>query len=136
MNKHPLVLVAVLAAHSLACGGSDAPPQKPETPAKAPTSTEAPTTGTAPPAEGNATAKPGPCAPAGSKANSKGIGAYCDTAAKCGVDTFCTGDFGAPAGAQFCSKQCAGDAECGEGAYCYKEARGGGCVTLACKPRS
>ena len=76
----------------------------------------------------------GPCAPVGSKANEKGVGAYCDAKTPCSGDTFCTADFGAGAGAQFCSKQCGNDAECGEGALCYKEARGAGCVTLACAP--
>jgi hypothetical protein len=75
------------------------------------------------------------CSPPGTKGNALGIGAYCNAKTKCTGDTFCTADFGTEEGSSFCSRQCAKDSECGEGAFCYKEARGAGCVTRACAPQ-
>ncbi len=76
-----------------------------------------------------------PCSPPGTKGNALGIGAYCNATVKCTGDTFCTADFGTKEGDSFCSRQCVKDSECGEGAFCYKETRGAGCVTLACAPK-
>ena len=73
------------------------------------------------------------CVPAGAKANSKGVGAFCKKGDACPGDSFCTGDFGAPIGAQFCTIFCATDAECGDGARCFHEGRGSACVPNACK---
>jgi hypothetical protein len=109
---------------------SSAEPSAPVDPSS-PTGTASGSSSTAPSAS---TAPKAPCAPPGSKANEKGVGAFCDAKTPCSGDTFCTGDFGAPEGARFCSKQCATDAECGAGATCYKETRGAGCVTIACSP--
>lgn len=112
-----------------ACSGSAEPTAPGEPSAPSP----AGSTASAASPSASATSK-APCAPPGSKANDKGVGAFCDANTPCTGDTFCTGDFGAPEGARFCSKQCATDAECGAGASCFKEARGAGCVTLACSP--
>jgi hypothetical protein len=73
------------------------------------------------------------CVQPGQKSNDQGVGAYCDSTTPCPTNTFCTADFGAPVGAQFCSKTCTTDDQCGTGAFCYHEARGAGCVTNACK---
>ncbi len=74
-----------------------------------------------------------PCVPEGTKANDKGVGAYCDAQTRCPSRSICTGDFGASKGAQFCTFACSSDAECGAGATCFKEARGSGCVPVACQ---
>ena len=74
-----------------------------------------------------------PCVEKGAVANEQGVGAYCDAVTKCPSDRICTADFGAGAGATFCTKICTTDADCGSGAFCYAEARGSGCVLNACK---
>lgn len=73
-----------------------------------------------------------PCVPKDAKANDKGVGAYCDAKVRCAKGAFCTADFGAPVGAQFCTLMCNTDADCGSGSICFEEARGKGCVPSAC----
>src|SRR5688572_13761838 len=43
------------------------------------------------------------------KGNALGVGAYCDKATRCKTGQFCSGDFGAPEGASFCTIICATD---------------------------
>lgn len=72
------------------------------------------------------------CSVAGEKGNNLGIGQFCSkTVDECGGGTFCQAAF-APEGAQFCTKLCALDSECGAGAICFKEARGSACVPNKC----
>jgi hypothetical protein len=118
------------------CGGADPTPtgsnESKSTGTKSGTETGSDPTTPAPSASTTGT-PPTACAPVGSKGNAKGVGQYCDgKTAKCSGDTFCTADVGAPEGAWFCSQFCAKDAECGEGASCYHEARGSACVPNAC----
>jgi hypothetical protein len=76
------------------------------------------------------------CVEPGAKANDKGIGAYCDEGTRCKTGFLCTGDFGAPEGARFCTTVCQNDGECGAGAHCYAgDSRGKGCVLDACQDR-
>ena len=127
-------LVGVLVT---ACGGEGGE-QKNPTPVSTKGSTTPAPSGTAN-GGGSSTgtvASKGPCAPAGSKANDKGIGAFCDKSTKCTeVSAICTGDFGAPPGASFCTKLCASDADCGTGAFCFHDPRGNACITDACDPK-
>lgn len=75
------------------------------------------------------------CVKPGDKGNEKGIGAYCEKTADCGSGLLCTKDFGATESEPwFCTTPCTDDAACGTGAVCYAEARGKGCLPLACKP--
>ena len=71
------------------------------------------------------------CVPAGTKGNSKGIGAYCQGASECSPDTFCTAGL-APKGAEYCTAFCSTDADCGEGATCYTDPRGKACAPTSC----
>lgn len=72
------------------------------------------------------------CSVAGQKGNNIGVGQFCSkTVDECGRGTFCQAAF-APEGAQFCTKLCVADSECGEGAICFKEARGSACVPNKC----
>lgn len=75
--------------------------------------------------------EPEACVPEGTKGNSKGVGAFCASASDCQDGTFCPVGL-APKGATFCTTFCATDADCGENATCYAEARGKGCVPNAC----
>ncbi|MBX3187793.1 MAG: hypothetical protein KF819_12290 [Labilithrix sp.] len=111
-------------------GGDDAG----DTRQKSPTSTGSSVT-EPPPASGNEAygEPPAACAPKGAKGNDLGVGAFCDkSAARCTGGLFCTGDFGAPEGAQFCTQFCSADKDCGKDAVCFKEARGSACVPNAC----
>jgi hypothetical protein len=75
------------------------------------------------------------CVQAGAKGNSKGIGKYCQSTTECASGLLCTKDVGATAEEPtFCTTTCKTDAECGDGATCYEEERGKGCVPNACLP--
>jgi hypothetical protein len=75
------------------------------------------------------------CVKAGDKGNAKGIGKYCQGTAECASGLLCTKDVGATAEEPtFCTIPCEKDADCGEGATCYEEARGKGCLPNACLP--
>ena len=74
------------------------------------------------------------CAVKGDKGNALGIGAFCQKGEKCDNGLFCSADFGAPEGAQFCTLACATDADCGADTTCFHEARGQGCVPTKCVP--
>ncbi len=75
---------------------------------------------------------PAACVTKADKGNTLGVGAYCDKQTRCKTGHFCTADFGAPAGAHFCTVICATDADCGAGAVCFEETRGKGCIPNAC----
>jgi hypothetical protein len=59
------------------------------------------------------------------------VGAYCSKTVACADGLLCTAPY-APVGAQFCTIVCSADADCGDGATCYHEARGNGCTPNAC----
>ena len=71
------------------------------------------------------------CVPEGTKGNAIGVGKYCQASSECATGTFCTAG-PAPKGAEFCTAFCTSDADCGDGASCFKEARGTACVPAAC----
>lgn len=72
------------------------------------------------------------CSVAGDKGNTIGVGKFCSkTVDECGSGTFCQAAF-APEGAQFCTKLCTADKDCGDDAVCFKEARGSACVPNKC----
>jgi hypothetical protein len=135
MSKRSGVLVGVLVASGVwACGGGDGAEGKQTSPvtskektAPAPSATGAPSS--------SAPSASKACSLPGAKANDKEVGAYCDKSTKCSGTTFCTADFGAPAGATFCTHLCAADADCGASAFCYHHAAGSACITNACDPR-
>jgi hypothetical protein len=73
------------------------------------------------------------CVARGTPNNQQGIGGYCETNADCvSGRSFCTGVFGAPENAWFCTRPCADDPDCGPGLYCAVDPRGVACVPLAC----
>jgi hypothetical protein len=71
------------------------------------------------------------------KGNERAIGAYC-TPVDLGCPSFgseirvCSGTFGAPAGAWFCTGSCVADSDCGTGAMCVPTPRGNGCTPMQC----
>lgn len=139
LNGFCLVAVASLLA---ACSGSDGGSTPSETKKSSAPTQPAPSQGGGSQDEGanddtssSSSTQSGntACVAKGATGNSAGVGAYCDANTKCGTDQFCTADFGAPVGAQFCTKICNTDGDCGEDAFCYAEARGKGCVPNACK---
>lgn len=72
------------------------------------------------------------CSVAGDKGNTIGVGKYCSkTVDDCDNGTFCQAAF-APEGAQFCTKLCTADSQCGDDAVCFKEDRGSACVPNKC----
>jgi hypothetical protein len=137
MNNTTIVssVFAVIAVVVTACGGGAEAGTSTRT--KESKSTEQPTRpadgdeGAADSNDDEAEPAAAACVEKGAKANAEGVGAYCDETTKC-ESGLCTGDFGAPKGAQFCTKPCQTDAECGEGAVCFEETRGKGCVPQAC----
>ena len=73
------------------------------------------------------------CVKPGTKNNDQGIGGYCETNADCVKgQSLCTGVFGAPENAWFCTRLCADDPNCGEGLYCANDPRGVACVPIVC----
>lgn len=83
---------------------------------------------------------PGPtthekCVKPADKGNDLGVGAYCDKSGiKCKSGLLCTASAGAKDDEPwFCTKPCAQDSDCGSGATCYAEARGKGCLPVACQ---
>lgn len=123
MNKLAIVFGVVGALGVAACGGEGGGDEPRRTPSTAPVDTA------------NATKAAEVCVEKGAKGNDRGVGAYCDKQTSCPDERFCTGDFGAPEGASFCTRICQSDDECGAGAYCLHESRGSGCVLLACKEK-
>lgn len=121
-------VVAVMAAALAACSSAEAPAPAKNT-KTATTSSSGGTSGTTV-EQDNTEAEP--CVKADAKANDKGVGAYCDAKTRCSQGAFCTADFGAPVGAQFCTLMCETDSDCGSGAKCFEETRGKGCVPVAC----
>lgn len=125
---------ALAAAASVGCsgesGGGTESAQRPASTGKPGDSSSVPKTPTSQDTNGTDPAEA--CVEKGAKANDKGVGAYCDAKTKCSDGAFCTADFGAPVGAQFCTVICSEDADCGAGAHCFQEARGKGCVPDAC----
>ena len=73
------------------------------------------------------------CIQPGTPSNEQGVGGWCEIRQDC-PGTLCTGQFGAPADAWFCSKLCATNDECGKNALCIldPEGRGQACVPMAC----
>ncbi|MBS2015071.1 MAG: hypothetical protein JST00_19425 [Deltaproteobacteria bacterium] len=130
MTKTTTTVMAVVVAGLFACSSEAPAPTKTGSSSSSGASGSAanpPTTTT-----DQSSTESEPCVPKGAKANDKGVGAYCDKATRCSQGAFCTADFGAPVGAQFCTLMCATDADCGSGAKCFEEARGKGCVPVAC----
>jgi hypothetical protein len=113
-------------------GRSPSPPTTSTTPTLPGSGTSAPRPAPAPSAEA-----PLLCSVKGDKGNNLAVGAYCEKGAgSCSTDNFCTADFvKAPEGANFCTRFCSKDADCGEGATCYKETRGSACVLKKCLPQ-
>jgi len=73
------------------------------------------------------------CVKPGTKNNDQGIGGYCEVQTDCVPgQSLCTGVFGAPDNAWFCSRLCAEDPDCGVGLYCAVDPRGTVCVPLVC----
>jgi len=120
-------VVAVMAAALAACSSAEAP--APAKTTKSATSSGG-TSGTAVVDQDATEAEA--CVTKDAKPNDKGVGAYCDKTVRCGSGAFCTADFGAPVGAQFCTLMCEQDSDCGSGAKCFEETRGKGCVPVAC----
>ena len=71
------------------------------------------------------------CVKPGTPGNEIGVGAYCERMSDCKM-TLCTGLFGAPSDAWFCSKLCTTTSECGSGAVCISDPRGTACVPMIC----
>jgi len=71
------------------------------------------------------------CVKPGTTSNDAGVGGYCETSADC-KGTLCTGLFGAPPDAWFCSKLCMMSSECGPNAVCFTDPRGMACVPIVC----
>lgn len=134
MRKSWIVTSIVVSAVAVvACSGGDGGgtgSEKTTTPVSK-TPSPKPSATTEPNQPSSSTSSEG-CVAKGAKGNAAGIGAYCMKGAECGDGLFCTAEFGAPAGADFCTKPCTADAECGEGAVCYTDPRGRGCVPVAC----
>lgn len=127
------ILAAGSIALSAACSSAEeGVPRRPATESSGTTRTDRADAG-----QGAATAtdtsstEPVDCVPAGTKGNAKGVGAFCQSSSECKQGTFCTAG-PAPKGAEFCTAFCSTDADCGEGASCFKEARGTACVPAAC----
>ncbi len=78
------------------------------------------------------------CIKPGTPNNEIGVGGYCETVAQCprfdGGIRFCSGDFGAPETAWFCTQPCSKDGDCGSGEYCATDPRGVACVPKVCGP--
>lgn len=121
-------VVAVMAAALAACSSAEAP--APAKTTKSASSSSGGTSGTAVVDQDATEAEA--CVTKDAKPNDKGVGAYCDKTVRCGSGAFCTADFGAPVGAQFCTLMCEQDSDCGSGAKCFEETRGKGCVPVAC----
>lgn len=122
-------VVAVMAAALAACSSAEAPaPSK----GNASSSSSSGSTGKTPLSDTDGTDPAEACVTKDAKPNDKGVGAYCDKTVRCGSGAFCTADFGAPVGAQFCTLMCETDSDCGSGAKCFEETRGKGCVPVAC----
>lgn len=124
MNKLSIVLGIGVALGAAACSGADD-----DGPRRAAGATPGAAT------KDTASSAVEACVAKGARGNDRGVGAYCDKQATCPDDRFCTGDFGAPEGASFCTRICQTDDDCGAGAYCLHESRGSGCVLVACKEK-
>ncbi len=73
------------------------------------------------------------CVKPGTPNNEQGIGGYCETNADCvSGKSLCTGLFGAPPDAWFCTRPCKDDPNCGDGLYCANDSRGIACVPIIC----
>ena len=132
MTKFAFVQVfSVVALVLVGCGGGEGEGETTTTkkpPVKTPVE-EGPsvdTSPTDPPVTG--------CVAEGEKGNNLGVGAFCSKTQACGKGFICTAPY-APVGAQFCTLLCDTDADCGEGANCFKEARGKGCVPNKCNAK-
>ncbi|MGH7286004.1 MAG: hypothetical protein ACRELY_31170 [Polyangiaceae bacterium] len=83
---------------------------------------------------------PDNCVKPGTGGNSLGIGGYCtplggqcDDAGPGGAPRICTAEVsGTPAHAWFCTYPCEHTSDCGEGAVCFQNVEGSGCVPTAC----
>jgi hypothetical protein len=65
--------------------------------------------------------------------NEQGIGGYCESNDDCITGkSACSGLFGAPDNAWFCTRLCADDPDCGAGLYCAHDPRGIACVPIIC----
>lgn len=131
MNKFNFVSsvqgLSILAVALVACGG--APEPSSEGADKTTKVVKGTTTDPTDPVE---PAAKGACSVAGDKGNTLGIGKFCSkTVDECAGGTFCQAAF-APEGAQFCTMLCSTDSQCGDGAVCFKEARGSACVPNKC----
>jgi hypothetical protein len=73
----------------------------------------------------------GNCIQPGTPSNDKGVGGWCEVRTDC-PGTLCTGQFGAPDDAWFCSKLCSTNDECGANAMCVSDPRGQACVPIVC----
>lgn len=73
------------------------------------------------------------CVKPGTPNNEQGLGGYCESNADCVTGkSLCTGVFGAPPDAWFCTRPCADEPDCGAGLYCADDPRGVACVPIAC----
>jgi hypothetical protein len=128
-----LVLTALVAVLAPNCGSSDSsePPATPVTTVPD-SSVDAAPAEAAPGRDPNAN-----CVKPGAPGNENGVGQYCEKAAECSNNTFCTATFGSltPPDHWFCTKLCPVGTECGSSAYCDKSTGTSACVPAACGPQ-
>lgn len=78
------------------------------------------------------------CAQPGDMGNEIGVGAFCSPAGnQCSAFTqarLCLADVVRDEGQWFCTRTCTTSEQCGSGAVCVIETRGGGCVPAQCAP--
>jgi hypothetical protein len=124
MKLRSIVLTALVAALGPNCGSSDSssPPATPVT------------TGLDSSVARDPNAN---CVKPGAPGNENGVGQYCEKAADCTKDTFCTATFGSltPPDHWFCTTLCVKGTECGSSAYCDQSTGTSACVPTACGPQ-
>lgn len=73
------------------------------------------------------------CVKPGTPNNAQGIGGYCQSSEDCVPGkSLCTGLFGSPPDAWFCTRLCKDDPNCGDGLTCVNDQRGIACIPNAC----
>lgn len=75
-----------------------------------------------------------PCAAEGAQGNSVGVGRYCTAGGKqcSGTASLCLADVAQIPFANFCTLQCQGDSDCGEGGACVSMGDQRSCIPTAC----